>query len=277
MEQKESLRVLGLSESSSLQDLSTVFRKLVKKYHPDVNRGREEWSTRKMHRLNEAYDAAFSYLSIPLAQRMFSTADKPPPPRQESHYSSSRDKGFSQSLKTALQFIYAGMETYYQYGLDKIPLRHEGTRRSRYNSSIRKIKRGFELLKPLAGSPMTHEEEEELEKTVYFIRYFYKNIHISTIRAADSSTYEKKAFLHYRNGSELIDSIIKEIMFIDFVVPYKRGRLAENIKLAEAELNSVIIDYSDSLCLRETEIKKELLYSFLDMSDLQDEGRISFY
>ncbi|MBB6480785.1 DnaJ domain-containing protein [Spirochaeta isovalerica] len=279
MEQKESLRVLGLSETSTLQDLSTVFRKLVKKYHPDLNRDREEWSTRQMHQLNEAYDAAFTYLSIPVAERIISSAIKSrPEPQQPQHnYRRKRDPQFSRTLETALQYMYSAMETYYQYGLDKIALRREGTRRSRYSSVIRKVKKGFQLLKPLAGSPMTAGEEEELEITVNFFRYFYKNIHIFSIRPADSTAYERKAFRHFTHGSDLIDRIIKEIMFIDFVEPFRRGRLSENIKLAEAELNTIIIDYSEALCLREAEIKKELLYTFLDLTDLQDDGRIAFY
>ncbi|MBN2657824.1 MAG: J domain-containing protein [Spirochaetales bacterium] len=279
MEQKESLRVLGLSETSTLQDLSTVFRKLVKRYHPDLNQGREEWSTRQMHQLNDAYDAAFSYLSRPLAERIIksSITTKPEPKESFTRYNKTRTAGFSRTFETALQYIYAAMETYYQYGLDRIALRHEGTRRSRYSSSIRKVKKGFELLKPLADSPMTQGEEEELEIAVNFIRYFYKNIHISSLRPADSTAYERKAFRHLTHGSELIDRVIKEIMFIDFVEPFRRGRLSENIKLAEAELNTIIVDYSDAICLRESEIKKELLYSFLDLVDLQEAGRISFY
>lgn len=276
MEQEESLRILGLSKTSSLNDLSTVFRKLVKKYHPDLNRDREEWSTQKMHYLNEAYDAAFRYLSLPEKERI---SKMPIKEEREAttYYNSARSLQFSKALKASCQYIFSAMEMYYQYGLDRIPLRHEGTRRNRYYSSIRKMKQGFALLKPLENSNMTREEEEELDIFVHFIRYFYKNIHIYCIRPANSTIFEKKAFRHYTQGSLLVDSIIKEIMFKDFIEPYKRGRLAENIKLAEAELNTVIIDFSKAICLRETEIKKELLHSMLALSDLQDLGRISLY
>ena len=59
MKHRESLRVLGLTESSSLQDLTSTFRKLVKKFHPDLNQDKPEWSNRQMLFLNEAYKSAY--------------------------------------------------------------------------------------------------------------------------------------------------------------------------------------------------------------------------
>lgn len=273
MEHKESLRVLGLTEQSTLQDLTSVFRKLVKKYHPDLNRDKEEWSNRQMRFLNEAYASAYKYLSSERRD------NESAPPQPEEAYAR-RYKTyihFEKAMDASLAYLHSALEVYYQYGLDNIVLRQEGTRRSRFNSSVRKAKKSFSLLKPLAEQPLTVREEDILEAVVHFIRFFYKSMHIRSIRPSDGSPYERKAFRHYFHGSALVDNVIKEVMFREFVESFKLGRLTENIKLAEAEFNTVIIDYPDALCLRETEIKKELLYAFMDLTDFNDQGLISLY
>lgn len=273
MEHKESLKVLGLTETSSMKELVSVFRKLVKKYHPDLNQDKPEWSNRKMLFLNEAYNSAFEYLSKPLSEREIKYSEE----NESEPDPTVRNLSFNTGVAQAMRYLHDGIGMYYQYGLDNIVLRREGTRRSRYRSSIRRIKKSFSILQPVAELHLNKNELDQLEIIVSFIRYFYKSIHISSIRAADSSQYERKAFQHYTFGSRLVDSVIKEIMFKEFLESYKLGRLTENIKLAEAELNSVIIDYPDAQCIRESTIKKELLISFLKMTDLNDMGIIELY
>ncbi len=274
MELHKSFLVLGLTEESSLQELTSVFRKLVKKYHPDLNQDNVEWSNRQMTYLNEAYDSVFKYLSSPEPEmkRVKTSGESVYSPK----YNIS-DINFSHKIQNSLHALYNGMEIYYQYGLENIVLRQEGTRRSRFKSSIRRIKKSFALLKPLADLHLTQYESNQLEIIVNFIQYFYKSIHIRNLRAIDSSVYEKKAFNHYYFGAGLVDKIIKEIMFKEFVEHFKQGRLTENIKLAEAEFNTVIIDYPDAACLRDSEIKKELLLSFLEIIDLNDRNVIDFF
>ena len=273
MEQRESLRVLGLTESASLQDLTSTFRKLVKKFHPDLNQDKQEWSNRQMHFLNEAYKTAYKFLSQPQSERDTTKPDK----KEESGTSPELNLSFENAIPQAIGLLHEGIGIYYQYGLDNIVLRREGTRRSRFRSSIRRFKKSFSILKPLAELQLHKNQFDQLEIIVGFIRYFYKSIHIQSIRAVDSSAYEMKAYRHYTFGSKLIDSVIKEVVFKEFIESYKLGRLTENIKLAEAELNSVIIDYPDAICLKDSIIKKELLLSFLDMTYLNDQGYISLY
>jgi DnaJ domain len=270
MKHSESLRVMGLTESSSLHDLTSSFRKLVKKFHPDLNQDKPEWSNRQMLFLNEAYNSAYEFLSQ-------SPTKQENPETEEKKASNVQNLSFEKAVPQAMKYLHDGIGLYYQYGLDNIVLRREGTRRSRFRSSIRRIKKGFSILQPIAELHLNKSEFDQMEIIVNFIRYFYKSIHIESIRAANSSSYEMKAYRHYTLGSKLVDSVIKEVMFKEFMESYKIGRLTENIKLAEAELNSVIIDYSEAICLRESTIKKELLLSFLDMTDLNDQDYIHLY
>ena len=48
-------KVLGVSPSASDEEIQKAYRKLVKKYHPDVNPG-DENAERKMRKINAAYD-----------------------------------------------------------------------------------------------------------------------------------------------------------------------------------------------------------------------------
>ncbi|MBI9096900.1 MAG: J domain-containing protein [Spirochaetaceae bacterium] len=273
MEHKKSLRVLGLTEESSLKDLTSIFRKLVKKYHPDLNQDKQEWSNRQMLYINDAYNSAYEFLSQPQIEIDVPTIEEEKKQRDYSVGNISFEEGTAQAMK----YLHEGICLYYQYGLENIALRQEGTRRTRYRSSIRRIKKSFALLQPIAELHLSKQELDQLEIIVNFIRYFYKSIHIKSIRAEENSSYEMKAFRHYVCGSKLVDSVLKEVMFKEFMEPYKRGRLTENIKLAEAELNTVLIDYPQALCVRESEIKKGLLLSFLEMTDLNDMGLIELY
>lgn len=52
---KDPYKVLGVSPSASDDEIQKAYRKLVKKYHPDVNPG-DENAERKMREINAAYD-----------------------------------------------------------------------------------------------------------------------------------------------------------------------------------------------------------------------------
>ena len=51
--------VLGLSPGASSDEVKTAYRKLAKKYHPDLNPGSVE-AEQKMKEINEAYDIIVS-------------------------------------------------------------------------------------------------------------------------------------------------------------------------------------------------------------------------
>ena len=48
-------KVLGVSPDASDEEIKSAYRRLAKKYHPDLNPGDEE-AARKMNEINAAYD-----------------------------------------------------------------------------------------------------------------------------------------------------------------------------------------------------------------------------
>jgi len=55
MEYKDYYKVLGVSKSASAEDIKKAFRKLARRYHPDVNPG-DQKSEEKFKEINEAYE-----------------------------------------------------------------------------------------------------------------------------------------------------------------------------------------------------------------------------
>lgn len=53
---KDPYEVLGITRSASEQEITSAYRKLAKKYHPDLNPG-DEIAAKKMTEINAAYDS----------------------------------------------------------------------------------------------------------------------------------------------------------------------------------------------------------------------------
>ena len=68
MEYKDYYKVLGVSKSASAEDIKKAFRKLARRYHPDVNPG-DKKSEEKFKEINEAYEV----LSDPTKRRKYDT------------------------------------------------------------------------------------------------------------------------------------------------------------------------------------------------------------
>jgi len=107
MDYKDYYKVLGVSKTASVDDIKKAFRKLARKYHPDVNPG-DKKAEEKFKEINEAYEV----LSDPDKRRKYDTLGpnwqeqfgfKPGAGRRSSGFSGSTpgfDSNFSEFFET---------------------------------------------------------------------------------------------------------------------------------------------------------------------------------
>ena len=60
MQNRDPFQVLGVPSTASEDEIKSAYRKLAKKYHPDLNPG-DKAAEEKMREVNEAYTQALQY------------------------------------------------------------------------------------------------------------------------------------------------------------------------------------------------------------------------
>ncbi len=124
MEFKDYYKTLGVARDATVQDIKKAFRKLARKYHPDVSK--EPDAEARMQELNEAY-AVLSDAEKRAAYDQLGRGHRPgeefrPPPDWDAGFEFS-GRGFSPSEEAAYSDFFSEL-----FG-------HMGTGRSRYHTS----------------------------------------------------------------------------------------------------------------------------------------------
>src|SRR5256884_9322998 len=107
MEYKDYYKVLGVSKIASAEDIKKAFRKLARKYHPDVNPG-DKKSEEKFKEINEAYEV----LSDVAKRRKYDTLG--PNWQEQFGYPSGAGARTSNFRGSAMVYILTGFSSIFQ-------------------------------------------------------------------------------------------------------------------------------------------------------------------
>ncbi len=212
---KLSYQTLQLDPGVSDEEITATFKKLAKKYHPDLNRNRLDWAHEAMTALNDAYTYIMSY-RFTHADATSSTgterqhADqkmqaKPAPP--EPYPRDDLIARFVQLREIAKDHLYQ----YFQYSLYDLPLRDRLAYGRRFNDIVTRLRKIYHSIQKLIS--MTHDEEIREHCSVFnsMIYNFYRASECLTIIDSYSNKYDIEAYRLYKKGDDLLHEAQKEI------------------------------------------------------------------
>ncbi len=312
MKLHHALELLGIRPDATQQELTRAFRLCVKRFHPDYNPDRPEWSNNMMAQVNAAYEAVRLHLQeeeeeggAGLRNRAEGyrrdggnrqtagntgrarTADRRGQPRSTGaagetggqtkrtadsgpEYYAAYDEPlkpeFIRAFTWATELLLEGVFRFYQYGLENVHLRRQGNLRSRYQGALRRVDRAVRQLEAISPDNLNKHEEQRRSLTLQFAYAFSQNMRIDKFFVPTGPALDTKAYRHYRRGSELLDSVIKQSLFGSSFVSRKGGlSIGESSHAGEHELLTLLTRYHESHWATEAVLKLQLLSAVLEL------------
>jgi hypothetical protein len=258
---------LQLSFDADENDLTASYRRLVKNYHPDLNAHRPDWSNEMMFLLNEALLVAREYQKNRKADLPGNRSNDLRQAHEQARAAAAgaaaapaTDNSFQAGFSRIADGILVGIHTYYNYSLENVHLRMEGSRKFRYRSSIKRVRDGINRLNDLLSSTGPAELVERARLFRDFSKAFLQNMLIEKFFMADGHMANHKSWQHYWRGSEVLDRAIKDAFF---KADFSSLRHVESLSLSEHEFMIILTKFSEGGWLHETLIKLCLLEIFL--------------
>lgn len=272
-------RILRLTPGSSQKELVSSYRRMVKRYHPDYNGDRKEWSHTAMTKINLAYELVRIHLqngngSAPTSEHEGAAAPAESRNSASPHQQFQDDvsEGFSQApaedpafvalFDRAADSVLTGIYTYYQYGLQNVYLRHEGVRRFRYRSAVKRVQDGVHQLQELEHYATSDLHRTQLNVFTGFALAFLQSMRIERYHEAGSARADNAAYQRYSSGSAALDQVIRAELFHELDDSPPPGGSAAALKVGYHELMAVLVKHSSSDWVAEAVVKLHLLEMF---------------
>jgi len=232
MDIRRSLSTFRLNGPIPVEQLNSLFRELVKKYHPDKVRDYPDWAHERMSEINEAYETIVEWLENPPAE---SEENEISENHEENHSyevapSSTHSEGMplptalESRLRSAFNKFLDGLGTYYQYGLEKHEHRQEGIRRFRFREASRLIIEGRDELESL----LKGYRHPILKIVARFARLTTADIGLSKAKFHYNKFF-RKIDMRLDSARRDFDDAIKEILFPEFIPNHLRGRATSKL------------------------------------------------
>lgn len=290
-------RILRLSSNATHAQLVTAYRRLVKRYHPDYNANRREWSHDAMTRINQAYELVTIHMGAPrrhgAASGTTTASSAPEDPRSDTEPGSdgsrpagrqpfsedyadsfaaepAEDPAFVALFHEAADAVLDGIYTYYQYGLQNVYLRHEGVRRFRYRTALKRVRDGLGQLKQIEQLQVSETRRARFAAFKEFAVAFLHSMLIDKYHHPGDGKNETGAYRHYRNGSESLDSVICDELFDELSTLHRRTSVAGNLKISYHELMTVLVKHSTSDWIPQAIIRLQLLDAFTKVTTMRN-------
>lgn len=253
MELSAVLKFFHLEQSSTIADLRESYAQYEERYHPRNNRGREDWARQMMAKLDEAYDLADRYLRRREVQAFYNRVFGETVDEQSKRYAFFN--AFHEAVDQTLQGIY----TYYQFGLENVHLRHEGSRGMKYRLAIRNVEESLRRLKEIHQYAAGPADKLNTETFFNFALAFHENMQIDRRDRPTGSSAEAKAYKHYHQGSIMLDDAIKEVFFVEFQRGPRTASTSDRLALCTNEFIVVIAEFTHTSWITQTVIKVHLI------------------
>ncbi|TVQ34875.1 MAG: J domain-containing protein [Spirochaetaceae bacterium] len=282
-------RLFRLRSNATQSELVSAYRKLVKRCHPDFNASRREWSHNAMTRINLAYELLTSDLlerSTGSATSAGTRTESPAGSASDEHdrnaerrfrddiadsfnRAPAEDPAFVALFDRSADQVLDGIYAYYQYGLQNVYLRHEGVRRFRYRTAVKRVHNGLEQLRDLAHLATVALHRDQLAVFTEFAAAFLRNMLIDKYHLPGANGSENRAYRCFFNGSESLDAVIRAELFEELKPIRPERSVAGGLKVSYHEFMSLLIKHSSSDWVPETLIKLQLHEAFTRVAALR--------
>jgi curved DNA-binding protein CbpA len=258
-------KTLNVSENSSTEEISSAFKKLAFKYHPDKNRERIEWATEAMSRINIAYNSIISYRFK--TNEIIPNHSEAVKPEEQRKKTEPRQKQYEnpdvlvERFSKIRESVNDALYKFFQYNLYNL-LRRESASNSRIYNDIVKTK-------SLLESTDDSELKEHFELFSEMLFNFYRAGECLNVIDSYAISSDVEAYRMYKSGDDVLQLSQKEIFFDRhnrgfFKQEYAMSGLVRAERIFEKTLNS----YPGSSWSIETTIKKNYNNSLIKYVNL---------
>ena len=267
--------IFRLDCTVTVEQLNTLFRDLVKKYHPDKVRDHPQWAHERMSEINEAYETLVKQLSAvdPESDGAYgfdgktSEGPREQPARDTPFSHAARMKTFQRSFKTFIE----GLGLYYQYGLENPAYRNEGVRRFRCREALRSIEKARESMERLAEN----SHQPAIAAAARFGRLTAADIHLGSVQFPGTGA-ARRFDERFRSARRDLDAAVKEVLFPELIPGHLRGRYTAALPAAYAEF-VLFLSMFDHGERRKAAILQTARYdAFMELLECRDSGLLLF-
>lgn len=271
-------KTLNLSENASNEEVSSAFKKLAFKYHPDKNRERIEWATAEMARINIAYSSIVSHrFTFPDKNRETVYAEKTGSEKKQEFYREREHNRKKYDHPDLLidrftkirESVNDALYKFFQYNLNNLMRRDAVSNTAIYNDIVKVLRKNFHQIKTMKERTDDKEILEHLEIFSELIFNFYRAAECLNVIDSYKNSSDVDAYRMYKSGDDILHASQKEIFFDR----HNRGKFRHEFALtglvkAERIFEKALFSYPESSWKIETSIKKEYNMSLIKYVNL---------